>query len=134
MFESLERGTFWHGGYQNDPPLPFLGKRVFRVTFSMFDWTVDESGAAFPAVQRPGLFLSVDSILDVPGDSKFVLQPLKYTPRYSVIYEIPRETLIPIRFDSTPLSAAQQAALDEYRRFMDALPDEHDKGVLGDVW
>jgi hypothetical protein len=123
--------TFWHGSYRDAP------RGIFAITIGMFAYDVDESGAAVHAAQDRGKFFSVSAVFDVPGHNKYVLQPLKYTPRYSVIYEITRDTLIPYRIDimpgDPPPSAEEQAAFKAYREFVDALPDETDKRVVGDI-
>lgn len=138
IFDSLDRDTRWKGYYQNDPIYAATGQRVLLVRFSMFAYTVDDAGNAVNTAQERADFFSVSAVLDVPGGSKFVLTPLKFTPRYSVIYEIRRDTVIPFRIDvlpgDPPLSDEEQAVLDEYKDFRKQLPDEANKKVVGDVW
>jgi len=138
VFDRLSRETFWHGFYENDPIYAVTGNRLLSFTISMVAYGVDESGAAVRVAQDQGSFFAVSAIFDVLGDSKYVLRPLKFSPKYSVIYEIRRDAVIPVRIDTTPgdhpLSDEEQAVFDEYLEFAEALPDDTNKKVLGDVW
>jgi len=82
-------------------------------------------------------FYAVDALFDVPGDNTYVLQALKYTPRYSVIYEIRRDTVIPVRIDvmpgDPPPTAEERASVERYKRFVETLPDDRGKAIRGDV-
>jgi len=40
-------------------------------------------------------FFDVDAVFEWGTASRYILKPLRYTPRYSVIYEIPGNTVIP---------------------------------------
>ena len=138
VFDRLEHyRTFWKGYYQNDPLFRATGEYYLRVGISMSAWDVDDSGTAVLTAQDKGTFYSVSATLDVPGDSKYILEPLRFTPRYSVIYEMPRDTVTAFRIDATPgdppLSAEEQSVLNALQKFMDGLPDERDKKVLGDI-
>lgn len=77
-------------------------------------------------------FYSVDAVFDVPGGSRYVLKALKYSPRYAVIYEIPRDTVLPGGIDAPP-TAEEQAVFERYKRFVETLPNDSGKSIRGDV-
>src|SRR5882672_3712676 len=125
--------VFWKGGYRDDragAELARFGVPPMTVTISRSAWDMDPSGNAEQA------FVSVDAVFDVPFGGKYVLTHLKYTPKYSVIYEIRRDTVIPIRIDVTPgdpdLSPAEKEAGARYQAFLQALPKETDKPIRGE--
>jgi hypothetical protein len=84
-------------------------------------------------------FYSVDAVFEPPGvDSRYVLMPLKYTPKYSVIFEIPRDTATAARIDvlspeDAKLSDEEIAVGTRHRDFLNKLPKETNKAVVGDV-
>jgi hypothetical protein len=82
-------------------------------------------------------FFAARATLDVPGrGSRYVLDPLKFLPRYSVMYEIPGDTKLPPidRIPGEPISAEDRAREEGIRAFLDSLPpDETGKQVLGDI-
>jgi hypothetical protein len=125
--------VFWKASYRDDRMSAELGRfgiPPMTVTISRFAWDSDQSGNAEQAL------VSVDAIFDHPASSKYVLTHLKYTPKYSVIYEIRRDAVIPMRIDAMPgdpeLSPAEKAAGARYRAFLQALPKETDKPLRGE--
>lgn len=83
-------------------------------------------------------FHSVEAVFDVPGSSRYVLKPLKYSPRYSVLYELTRDTVVPVRIDAmpegSPLTEEELAVFERYNQFLETLPkDEPGKSIRGDV-
>ena len=133
-----ENHIYWTGSYKQFAPFEALGIRVVTVTIAANAWDVGPSGdAAISSAFNPRSFYSVDAVFDVPGGSRYVLQALRYTPKYSAIYEIPRDTLIPVRIDimpgDPPPSAEERASFERYRRFVEARPDESGKPIRGDM-
>jgi hypothetical protein len=108
------------------------------LTVAAHGWELDGEGNARVSSRRRDehAFWSVQATLEVPGGSN-VLMPLKYTPKYSVVYEITPDTLVPIRVDFMPgdpePSATEKAAWARYRAFVDSLPREDGKPVRGDI-
>lgn len=132
--------AYWHGSYENDPLFRATGGAMgsLSVTVAMVAWDVDESGTAVRSAPDTHSFFSAFAVFDVHAGAKYVVQPLKYTPRYSAVYEIPRDTVIPIRIDREPgepefRDDAERESWERYRAFRDALPEEKDKQVLGDI-
>jgi hypothetical protein len=82
-------------------------------------------------------FYSVDAVFDAAGGSRYVLKALKYTPRYSVLYEIRRDTVMPVKIDRMPgdpeATPEERAAFDRYRRLVESLPNESDKSIRGEI-
>jgi len=87
--------------------------------------------------QKRAFFSVSATTLDFPEySSRYILEPLKYTPRYSVIYEIPRSTVIPVVIDRLPgekQDPVMQAQYERYSADMARLPKEEGKEVLGDL-
>lgn len=81
-------------------------------------------------------FFSTRAVFDVPNrSSRYVLTPLKFTPRYSVIYEVDRDGL-PDRREpgqQEPLSSDESALLERYRTFREQLPSQENKEIRGDL-
>ena len=93
-------------------------------------------GSAFDA--RPARIFSVSAVFEIGTRSRYILSPLRYTPRYSVIHEIPPDTVIQYAIDATPgdqnlPSPEQRAILQRYRAAMDSLPKEDHKEIRGDL-
>lgn len=130
----------WRGRYADDRLFELSGGEFgLSVTFSMHPWHVDESGTAVNYDPDNNGFFSVFAVLDVPDRPKYVLQPLRYTPQYSVVYEIPRDAVIPFTIDRQPgepdrTTDEERAVAARYRAFIESLPDETDKKVVGDVF
>lgn len=88
---------------------------------------------------RKHVFFSVSAGFDDPSrDAVYALQPLKYTPRYSLLYEVIRSTAIPFRIDISPgesefRTEAERILFERYKATMDALPKDDQKQVLGDI-
>jgi hypothetical protein len=83
-------------------------------------------------------FYSANAVLEVPGGSRYILKPLPYTPRYSVIYEISPGTTIPVRVDGVPgerdtRTETEKELFRQYRTFLQSLPKEEGKAVRGDI-
>jgi hypothetical protein len=82
-------------------------------------------------------FFSVRATFDLPIGSRYILAPLKYTPKYSVIYEITPDTVIPIRTDVMPgdpeFSATERAAASRYSAFRKSLPKDDGKRIREDI-
>jgi hypothetical protein len=141
--EFHDQHVFWRGRYReypldifgpNGPPPP-------SATIASHAWDLTASGEQIKQLDslEKHAFYSVSAVFEPPGAaSRYILMPLKYTPRYSVIFEIRRDTVIPVRTDVTSpedakLSAEERAVADRYREFLNGLPKETDKVVLGDV-
>ena len=139
-YESLTRlhddAIFWRGHFvfpQDD--------QLFKQTcvgvpakVSIFWWNLHEEGHALNSAENR--FYSADALFSAPGHSTYVMKSLRYTPRYSVIYEIAPDTVIPLRIDGTPgvpaaRTESEAVIHDRYRTFMDSLPEDT-KTIRGD--
>ena len=84
-------------------------------------------------------FFSATTVIDVPGRrSKYVLSPLRFTPKYSILYEISRDTFIPVVIDlmpgqELPWNDEQKRIAAEYQSFRSSLPLTEQKPVRGDL-
>lgn len=75
-------------------------------------------------------FYSVSSVIDVFGGDKYVLSPLGFTPKYSILFEIPRGTFIPVVIDGTPSwNDEQKRIAAEYNAFRASLPMSENKPI-----
>lgn len=134
-----EGSVYWRGRYANDRLFEISGGELgLSVTVSMHPWHVDASGTAIHYDPDKNGFFSVFAVLDAPDRPKYVLQPLKFTPQYSVVFEISRDTLALFRIDREPgepefRNDNERAVFERYRAFMESLPDETGKKVVGDV-
>ena len=82
-------------------------------------------------------FYSVGAILNTPNGHKYVITPLRFTPKYSVVYEL-LPGAVPGRIDREPgepeyRNDRERAQLQRYREFRDRLPSEEGKAVRGDL-
>jgi hypothetical protein len=62
--------------------------------------------------------------------------PLRYTPRYSIVYEVDEEKVVPVPFepgDEVTLTDEQKGRVEQYERFMSRLPSEEKKAIRGDI-
>ncbi|HEY7671131.1 MAG TPA: hypothetical protein VIC71_02855 [Gammaproteobacteria bacterium] len=158
VHERLDRqgddAVFWRGHVrfpENDELFKTAGVGI-PAWISMFGWHLDEEGNAHsmgtlvnlesdarPQHLERNAFYSADAVLQAPpSGTQYVLRPLKYTPRYSVIYEISPDTLIPIRIDDTPgqpdnRTEYEKELLRRYRDFIASLPKEENKAIRGDI-
>lgn len=87
-------------------------------------------------------FYSVSTSIVSPDGIRYRLTPLRYTPKYSVIKELDPSKFTNILMDPTigadgtvidTRSEEDKAKQDAYRDFIDSLPDETGKVVLGDI-
>ena len=87
-------------------------------------------------------FYSVQAIFQVlrenssPAVRKYVLKPLKYTPKYSVIYELDPNKFFMSQIDPDPgeeRDLADQQSWEAYDSFVRNLPKESNKVVKGDI-
>ena len=80
-------------------------------------------------------FGSLATRLELPTGQIYVVSPLRHTPRYSVVYELDRDKIVPIPFepeDAVSQTAEQRARVQQYQTFRRGLPIE-DKPIRGDI-
>lgn len=143
LFTRLDRQwnefAYWHGRYENDPLFRVTGGAVeLPVKVAMAAWDVDESGTAVHSGPYTHAFFSAFAVFELPGSARYVVQPLKYTPRYSVVYEMARDAIIPVRIDRQPGEPEfrddnERKVSERYQTFRNGLPEEKDKQILGDI-
>jgi hypothetical protein len=111
-----------------------------------------EAGVVGPPPQTPGdierhrrlknlekhAFYSVTGLISSPEQARYVLVPLEYTPKYSVIYEVDRDKVVPKPIDFQPgevdtRSESEKLEVARYNDFISSLPEEEDKAVRGDL-
>jgi hypothetical protein len=83
-------------------------------------------------------FYSVAAVFQDLDGKNYSLSPLKYTPRYSVIFEIDPDRLFVTQFDPTPGETqvrgdAEKMAAAQYEAFIKSLPRETDRAVRGEL-
>jgi hypothetical protein len=81
-------------------------------------------------------FASFDARLSLPSGETYVLTPLRYTPRYSIVYEVDEEKVVPVPFepgDEVTLTNEQKGRVEQYEQFMSRLPREENKAIRGDI-
>jgi hypothetical protein len=80
-------------------------------------------------------FYSAEASFDLfDRDSKYVLMPLKYTPRYSVVLELIRGALPNRTEPGHPESRdSDRQRVEAYQFFRDGLPDDEGKAVRADL-
>jgi len=129
-------------------------------------WRIDESGVPVletvpegeagivgPPPQTPGdierhrrlknlerhAFYSATAEISLPEGARYVLMPLEYTPKYSVIYEVDRDKVIQMLID--PLlpgevdtrSESEKLKVARYNALIESLPKEVGKPVREDI-
>ena len=82
-------------------------------------------------------FYSVTAGFSLPGVGRYVLTPLPYTPKYSVIYEVDPDSAS-IAHDRLPeeedtRSARERMQALQYEAFVNRLPKETGKAVRGEI-
>lgn len=128
-------------------------------------WSIDESGNATLEASDPGIaatigpppttpediawhkrvkslqklaFYSTSSVVLFRNGAKFSLRPLKYTPKYAVLYQLDANKVIPAR-DSVSGVRSEPSQLETIRRqdfesFKAGLPEEDlDRAVRGEI-
>jgi hypothetical protein len=81
-------------------------------------------------------FTSFGTRLSLPSGETYVVTPLIYTPRYSIVYEVDEEKVVPVPFepgDEVTLTDEQEERVEQYKRFMSRLPREENKAIRGDI-
>ncbi len=83
-------------------------------------------------------FFSVSATFYSLDGKKYMLMPLKYTPKYSVIHEINTTELSFMRFEADPDGLDHRSDEDKmkstrHKNFLKTLPDEEGKIVKGDI-
>lgn len=75
------------------------------------------------------------NVIDINSQSlrKFVLTPLEYTPKYSVIYQADPEKRIPIDYVGVDENDPIRQRGRDYQTFKESLPKQTKKAVRGDV-
>ncbi len=71
----------------------------------------------------------------IPSGKRYVLTPLKYSPKYHVIYEIDPKKSYPTSDDpNTKISQENKNKAMEYKQYLKGLPEEHfNKAIKGDL-
>lgn len=80
-------------------------------------------------------FGSLATRLELPTGQFYVVAPLRHTPRYSVVYELDRDKIVPIPFepeDAVNQTEEQRRKVQQYDAFRRSLQTE-DKPVRGDI-
>ncbi len=136
-----------------------LGARQ-TVLFSGLKWDTDESGRA---VESSGnrfrsppqtaqeivgrqtsrklnkrAFYSVVAYFELFSGNRYRLEPLKYTPKYHVLFEADPEKIVPVLVDRVPgevvvRTPADQVKLASYEAFIRSLPPERDVPVVAEL-
>ena len=83
-------------------------------------------------------FYSVNTLIIAPDGARYLVTPLRFTPRYSVIQEIDPSKLLSTRIDGPPEGSDSPSQEEKYKtqnyiEFKNSLPDESDKIILGDL-
>lgn len=83
-------------------------------------------------------FSSARAIFQDIDGTKYVLKPLKFTPKYSVLYELDPNKMFPIEDDTGRLdreiqNISEQKRMEEYEAMIAALPKEENKAIKGDI-
>jgi hypothetical protein len=71
----------------------------------------------------------------LPSGEIYVVAPLRYTPRYAVVYEVDRDKFVSLPFepeDAATQTAEQRAKVEQYETFRTSLPTEN-KAIRGDI-
>ncbi len=71
----------------------------------------------------------------MPTGQTYVLAPLRFTPRYAVVYELDMDKIVPIPFeaeDAGTQTAEQREKVRQFEAFRRNLPVE-DKPIRGDL-
>jgi hypothetical protein len=87
---------------------------------------------------RKHQFFSVGANFTSPDGRRFILAPLKYTPKYSVIHELDPDMQIRSNFDNfpglpNPQSEEEALKARDYATFKSKLADETGKAIKGDI-
>ena len=78
-------------------------------------------------------FGSFSARLELPTGQTYVVTPLAYTPRYSVVYELDMDKIVPIPFEPGDATTAEQREkVARYEAFRNGLPIEN-KAIRGDL-
>jgi hypothetical protein len=85
-------------------------------------------------------FYSVRATFELSPNTKYMLVPLKSTPKYSVIFEVDPKKDVPFKVDSPPLEGAvtsrtpaDVAKVAAYENFVRSLPPDNNVPVVGDL-
>jgi hypothetical protein len=127
------------------------------VLFSGLAWDTDESGRASESsnnrFQSPPqtareiarhresrklnkrAFYSVTADFELFPGNRYRVVPLKYTPKYHVLFEVDPEKIVPILVDRVPgevveRTPADQVKLSDYETFIRSLPPERDVPIV----
>jgi hypothetical protein len=118
------------------------------VLFSGVAWDTDDAGRAMESSEnrfdlrkrnkRAFYSVSADFQLLVPG-TRYRLAPLKYTPKYSVLFELDPDRLVPIAVDRPvegeriTRTPAELARLRDYDTFIRNLPPDRNLPVVDEL-
>lgn len=117
------------------------------VLLSMMAWDTDKLGNAISSSEArqkqletvKHAFYSVRAELELAPDRRYMLVPLKYTPKYAVIYEIDPEKQVlfmterPAPGDEFKRTPAEAARVADYENFKRNLAPEENYPVVEDV-
>lgn len=82
-------------------------------------------------------FRSAKVIISTLDGKKYVVEPLRFTPKYSVVYEYDPSKYIPIANDdgtaATELSPDDTRKIKEYNEFMDRHEQDYTQSIKGEV-
>ena len=83
-------------------------------------------------------FYSVVAHFELFSSNRYRLEPLRYTPKYHVLFEVDPEKMVPILVDRVPgevvvRTPADQVKLASYEAFIRRLPPERDVPVVAEL-
>ena len=80
-------------------------------------------------------FGSLSTRLELPSGEIYVVAPLKYAPRYAVVYEVDNNKFVSLPFeaeDAASQTPQQRAKVQQYQEFVRRIPVEN-KPIRGDI-